>query len=194
MRQSGIYKIESKMFPNKKYIGSASRYNDRKGRHLKDLRLNKHPNKKLQNHFNKYGEGDLLFKLIEPCFQYLLVAREQYYIDRLRPWFNICKTAGSSLGRKASEETKKKMRGRVPWNKGKKLPPFSAETRINMGLSHKGKPGYWTGKKLPESTKNKMSETQIKIGNKPPSWLNKNHSDETKCKLSKLKKEYYAQR
>lgn len=32
--------------------------------------------------------------------------REQYYFDTLKPEYNILKVAGSSLGRKVSEETK----------------------------------------------------------------------------------------
>jgi group I intron endonuclease len=35
----------------------------------------------------------------------LLIKREQYFIDLFKPEYNICKKAGSSLGRKHSEES-----------------------------------------------------------------------------------------
>lgn len=194
MKQSGIYKIESKLCPDKIYIGSASSFSDRKSRHLKDLKQNRHPNKKLQNHFNKYGQTDILFTFIEPCFQGFLIIREQYYIDKLKPWFNICQIAGNSYGRIVSEETKKKMQGRIPWNKGVRGTVLSKEIRLKMSESQKGKTGFWKGKKLSEITKKKMSEAQKRIGNKPPIWINKNHSKETREKLSKIKTEYYAKR
>ena len=108
-RTSGIYKIESKIKPNRIYIGSAVSFYTRWMNHLSDLRTGDHGNKKLQHHFNKYGEDDLIFSIVEECDKNILLNKEQGYIDRLNPYFNICKIAGSSLGLKRSDETKKKI-------------------------------------------------------------------------------------
>lgn len=191
MKQSVIYKIESVLNPNKIYIGSAAYFSNRKSRHLQDLRLNKHPNRKLQNHYNKYGENDLIFSVIEPCFPQFLTIREQYYIDTLNPWFNICKIAGNTLGRECSEETKRKMSGRIPWNKGKKLAPFTEEAKHNMSVSHKGNPGYWKDKTFSLEAKENMSKARKRDGTKPPSWLNKHHSEESKQKMSHERTLFY---
>lgn len=95
---SGIYKIQSKIKPERIYIGSAYDFKERKRTHLKRLRYNKLNNitkgasPKLQYHFNKYGEDDLIFILIEQVdwiSKENLLIREQYYLDTLKPWFNI---------------------------------------------------------------------------------------------------------
>lgn len=118
----GIYKITSLQNPNKVYIGSTQNINQRWGRHLKDMKRNIHPNKKLQNHYNKYGEGDLFFSILFICEQDELLEAEQFFLDSYVPWFNNNKLAINSTGTKRSAETKKKISesqiGRIPWNKG----------------------------------------------------------------------------
>ena len=137
---SAIYKIESISKPERVYIGSALKIRNRWNVHLSDLRKGIHHSLKLQNHFNKYGKDDLIFRIIEPCLPEFLTVIEDTYLHPL-PYFNICPKAGSCLGLKHSEETKEKhrrynppsrkgislseetkqrMRGRTPWNKGKK--------------------------------------------------------------------------
>jgi len=112
---------------------------DRWWGHLCDLRKNKHKNIKLQVHFNKYGEQDLQFTVLEGCTKELLIQREQYYIDTLNPWFNICMVANSSLGVKRSKQTKEKYSrakiGHIPWNKGKNM---SIEHCMKLSNSHRG--------------------------------------------------------
>lgn len=105
MKISAIYKIQSKSQPDRFYIGSSVDVKDRWRCHLKELKKNKHHAPKLQRHFNKYQEEDLVFIIIEPCFPEFLTIREQYYIDTLKPYFNSLLTAGSCLGVKRSKET-----------------------------------------------------------------------------------------
>ena len=107
---SGIYKIESKIHPDRTYIGSALNLRYRRNDHFLSLKKNKHKNSKLQAHYNKYGEQDLIFIALELCFPEFLTAREQYYIDKLKPYFNVRGKAESNLGIKFSEETKMKMK------------------------------------------------------------------------------------
>jgi len=56
----------------------------------------------------KNGYSKFNLEILEYCDQDL-IGREQYYIDTLNPKYNICKNAGSSLGRAHSEETKAKI-------------------------------------------------------------------------------------
>ena len=54
------------------------------------LRRNRHHNNHLQNHANKYGVGDLVFEILEVILDApSILIREQYYIDKLMPKFNI---------------------------------------------------------------------------------------------------------
>lgn len=55
----------------------------------------------------KYGYSGFSFAILEYCDKNDIINREQYYIDILNPEYNLCRVAGSSLGLKRSEETKK---------------------------------------------------------------------------------------
>jgi group I intron endonuclease len=119
-----IYKITS-LTNGKCYIGSAINFNRRKIRHNHFLRHNNHDNILLQNHCNKYGIHDFIFDIVEVVDDVNnLISREQFYIDTLKPEFNICQVAGNCLGKKHSEATKLKMSlakiGKKPNNFGKK--------------------------------------------------------------------------
>lgn len=156
MKESAIYKIKSIIKPECFYIGSAIWISRRWNSHLSYLRKNKHHSPKLQNHFNKYGESDLIFIIVEPCLPQFLLIREQYYLNILKPYFNINLFAeGSWLGHKHSDESKikisKSKMGNIPWNKGKKIYPLSKLTKEKLSKIHKGK-------KLSEETKRKISE------------------------------------
>lgn len=157
MNQSGIYKIQSLIKKERIYIGSAINLKNRKACHLSKLRLGKHANKKLQNHYNKYGADDLIFTVLEYCKPSLLIKKEQEHINFNNPFFNINPIAGSSLGRKTTEETKQKMRkprrNFVPWNKGIKC---SEETKIKISKINKGMQNM-LGKHHSEESKRKMS-------------------------------------
>jgi group I intron endonuclease len=102
--KTGIYKIYHINCIDKLYIGSASgisKYGglaNRLRRHLKDLELNSHCNKKLQYYINKYGIDGIRFETIEFCNKDNCLKFEQKYIDLLNPYFNIARTAGNTLG------------------------------------------------------------------------------------------------
>lgn len=57
----------------------------------------------------KNGYSGFSLEILEYCEPSEVIAREQYYLERLNPEYNILKNAGSPLGRKHSEETKAKM-------------------------------------------------------------------------------------
>lgn len=137
-KNSGIYQIQSKVDKIKIYVGSAINLYRRKQEHFNDLLKNKHCNTILQNHANKYGINDLTFTVLELVpDKSNLISTEQRYIDSKSPSFNICKIAGSTLGTKQSEETKRKRvlsRRNNPNNKGGRI-KFSEETKILMSAS-----------------------------------------------------------
>lgn len=59
-------------------------FKNRKNTHLFDLRRNIHGNSYLQNSWNKYGEDDFVFEIIEIIDNHdELAEREQFYIDSL---------------------------------------------------------------------------------------------------------------
>lgn len=100
----GVYKIAHKQYPNKIYIGSTSSlkgkggFYDRWRRHYADLKTQKHCNDKLQNMVNKYGIDGLEFSIIEVCKNDECLNKEQFWIDELKPYYNIAKFAGNTLG------------------------------------------------------------------------------------------------
>ena len=58
----------------------------------------------------KYGYSNFKFEILEYCKKDEVLLREQYYLDLLKPEYNILKKAGSRLGFKHSEATKAKFR------------------------------------------------------------------------------------
>lgn len=92
---SGVYKIMN-VKNGKFYIGSAKDFKVRWNRHLYDLRRGAHCNIYIQRAYNKYGEGVFSFEIIEIVGN--LLEREQYWIDKMRPYdFRI----GYNISRKA---------------------------------------------------------------------------------------------
>jgi len=193
---SGIYQIQSKRKPERIYIGSAVNIHKRWGRHLFYLRKNKHPNKKLQRHYSKYGEVDLMFLILLGCEKIDLLKVEQYFLDSYRPYFNNSLTAGSTLGLKHSEETRKKisetLKGKHPSEESrqKMRHPKSEETRRKISLNNgmyseearKKVSEALKGKHPSEEARRKMSEAHK--GEKHP-MFGRHHTKETKLKISK---------
>lgn len=192
MKISGIYKIQSELKPERIYIGSAININNRWQSHLKSLRINKHHSKKLQTHFNKYGIADLKFTVLLACDKDDLIKTEQYFLDSYNPYFNICKIAGSTLGFKFSEASKKKLSKASKGNKyclGRKV---SQETRNKISDSKKGKISFahneqsklklskaFKDKPLSEETKQKFRDgwekRRLKLGKPKSKYLIKKY-------------------
>lgn len=122
-----IYQIRN-LVNNKFYIGSTQHsFNKRKGEHLAELRKNYHFNKHLQKSWNKYGEENFKFEVIEELvfpedyskditYEHV-IGREMYYINLLNPEYNLIKEIrGGKLGRLMSDEEKleigKRFKGR----------------------------------------------------------------------------------
>lgn len=134
--KSGVYKITN-VVNNKIYVGSTSNLKNRRTGHFSSLRKGIHHNKHLQFSYNKYGESNFVFEVLEYCDISLITKREQYYIDTLKPQYNKRIDAQNNRGMKygtRSEEHKKKL---SLANVGKVL---SLEIRKAISKSLKGKP------------------------------------------------------
>lgn len=102
-----IYKITN-VVNNKFYIGSTIYTKDRFYNHKRTLNLNKHINKHLQNSWNKYGEHNFKFEIIDSIFGtrndgYDL---EQFYLDKYYDnveCYNFSKCARTPLSNKRND-------------------------------------------------------------------------------------------
>lgn len=107
-KQSGIYMIKNTILTDRVYVGSSNNLETRKNSHFNRLNRNEHENSKLQNCFNKNG-NNFEFIILEKCEENILIKREQYYIDNIKPYYNICKIAGRTFGYVQSKESKEQM-------------------------------------------------------------------------------------
>jgi group I intron endonuclease len=170
---SGIYEIKSKSKPERSYIGSAINIYKRWQHHSEDLRKGNHHSKKLQRHYNKYGEFDLEYVILMECNNLDLIKNEQIFINQKKPYFNICKVAGNSLGCHwtLSEETKQKMsKSKIGIPHG----PMSEEHKKKLSIIRKGRKCPWMSRTKTKEHINKIAE----------SLRNKKHTKEHNLKIS----------
>jgi len=143
-KEAGIYYILN-IVNDKRYVGSAKSLRDRYKWHVRDLENNKHHSTKLQRAWNKYGGDKFCFVVVKFVSDLdTIYEHEQSFMDLyncVENGYNICPTAGSRLGQKFSEETKRKM---SEAQKGKPKPSSSYkrsdETRARMSAAQLGKP------------------------------------------------------
>lgn len=144
----------------KTYIGSSVNLSVRLHKYYSVKHLNKYKTP-LHNALLKYGFENFTLEILEYCEQGINpVTREQYYLDTLKPEYNVLEQAGSSLGFKHRDET-------LEFFKNNRK--VSEETRKNLSLAA-------TGRILTESDRKKISEARKGI----------NLSDETRTKLSSV--------
>jgi hypothetical protein len=149
INKSGIYRWTN-LITNKSYVGSAINLTKRfrnylSVKHLKLVLLKAKSiihSSMLKNNYENF-ELDIL----EYCEKDSLIEREQFYIDLLKPEYNILETAGSRLGSKHTLDSKKKMsiksRGRkiLYDNKVSRvyLPKLvNSDTRLKLALRNRG--------------------------------------------------------
>lgn len=83
----------------------------------------------------KHGYSHFKLEILEYCAVENIRAREQYYLDTLKPEYNILLTAGSSLGFKHSEEGLEKLRAhlaKLNAEKGFKVEVFDTKTNTTF--------------------------------------------------------------
>lgn len=134
------------------YIGSTNDFDKRVRQHLYRLRNNKQANPKLQNSFNKYGESSFEFSVVEVLENTdHQLEREQYWLNTLKPTFNIIKNAGEIHYPTPTKEVGQKISAA---NTGKKR-PLSAIIRTAEANR---------GRVASEETRRKISEARLGKG------------------------------
>ena len=83
---SGIYKITNTI-TCEFYIGSSKDIKHRWENHKSPTCLRQHPNVRLYQDITKYGKDAFTFEIIEETIT--LHEREQYWMDELKPTYNI---------------------------------------------------------------------------------------------------------
>lgn len=107
-RKSGIYRWNN-LITGKSYIGSSIDLGHRFSQYYSLAHLKQKESSIIYRAILKHGYTKFSLDILEYCESSLCVSREQYYIDHLKPEYNICTIAGSRLGTKQSEEAKFKI-------------------------------------------------------------------------------------
>ena len=110
--RSGIYLWRNNI-NGKCYVGSGVNLGKRFKEYFSLKYLAGCGNMNISKALMKYGYFNFSIEILEYCDKSQLISREQYYMDLLKPEYNILKVAGSSLGFKHSEESRKKMKGGI---------------------------------------------------------------------------------
>lgn len=148
----GIYCIRC-IVNNKRYVGSTINFEKRRLQHFRILKINKHSNNLLQEDFNKHGEENFIFEILETVTELELledlVNIENWYMDNYKTHIP---TYGNNFG----------------YNKAKafRLDNDSIqEMKNSLSKKMSGNNHPMFGKNQREESKNRMSKTQKeKIG------------------------------
>jgi group I intron endonuclease len=192
----GIYRIKN-LVNGKCYYGSSKQIEKRFDRHKRELKNNIHINRVLQRAWDKYGENNFIFEIVEECNINVLLEIEQKYLD-LQPEYNIgIKSSGGD------NLTKNPNKGKIV----KKMTE-SVKRRYNLMTDEEKKEKHsqpmetnpnWKG-----GTSFKYCECGVKISPINNSCINcrdksgvnnpffgKQHAEETKKRLSEKRKGTY---
>ena len=192
---SCIYKIQNKT-NGKTYIGQTKDFYKRIQKHLSDLRRGKAANKHLQRAFNKYGENNFEFSIVEKCPIESLDEREQYWILKTNSCvdgYNMNIGGSGFRGFHMPEETKRKI---SQSNKGRIV---SEKSRRKMRENHadiSGKNHPFYGKKWvdfisPEAQERVRQCTSERFKGEKNPWFGIPKTQEQKENLSRKMKEWY---
>lgn len=198
-RICGIYCIENTV-NHKRYIGQSVDIYKRWQTHRYLLNANKHDNDYLQKAWNKYGEDNFIFSILELCNKGELSQTETKYINiyqTLSEDYGYNLQSGGASQYCLSDATKQKISQALTGKMaGKNNPrygkPVSDETRekirqANMNPSEETREKMRMariGTKASDDTKQKLREAR-------KNQLRQPHSEETKKKLSDIAKERF---
>jgi len=192
----GIYRIKN-LVNNKCYYGSSKDIEKRWITHKNYLNSGKHINIILQRSWDKYGENNFSFEVVEECSETILLEREQHYLD-LNPEYNIgLKSSGGDnltknpnkdlIVKKMTESIKKRYYSMTEEEKKEKhSQPMDKNPNWKGGVSYK----YCECGVRIKPINDSCSKCRNKSGENNP-FFGKQHSDETKKKLSEYRKGTY---
>lgn len=155
--KSGIYLIHNNV-NGKQYIGSGMDLSKRLATYYFPSRLS--DNRYISNSILKYGHSNfsvvILYILGNTGLQTKMniLNKEQYHIDLYKPVLNLNPTAGSSMGFKHSEESKKLI---SEFRKGK---PLSESTKKRLSILFSGELNPFWSKTHSADTLSKMSKSK----------------------------------
>jgi len=155
---SGIYLLHNSV-NGKQYIGSGQNLSARLSSYYYPSKLL--DKRHIFNSILKYGHDNFSVVILEilgykdSTVKANLTMKEQYYIDLYKPILNINTIAGSTLGFKHTDETKKII---AEFRKGKSL---SKETRERLSILFSGELNPFWGKIHNINTLDKMKKSKL---------------------------------
>ena len=177
-----VYMIRNKI-NNKVYIGISQEVNIRLYRHKWLLENNKHPNIKLQNAWNKYGNINFEFTTIATLLSNerdKALDAEAYlinYYDSYHTGYNMSQGYDGSTKIIITEERKLKLSKASKGNQHRKGYKDSEWHKQRISETHKGKI-------LSDETKHKISQSKKgKFTGEDNHFYGKHHTEETKDKI-----------
>ena len=126
--KSGIYRWVNNISKNT-YVGSSINLSNRLNRYYHNSELTKKNARPINQALLKYGHNNFSLEILEYCSKDILLERENFYLDNLKPEYNILKFAYSMLGYKHSAESILKL----------KLKKVTVEHKQIISLTHKNK-------------------------------------------------------
>jgi group I intron endonuclease len=187
LKKCGIYCITNTI-TNKCYIGSSKNIYYRLKRHYSNLERQNHQNPYLLNSYIKHGKNAFTVKILEETSFELLAQKEQYYIDTLKPKYNIVidvvrQATPLSCRKKISETLKDKYR------KGILIPRRNDEQKKPVVIYDKD--CNCVGTYESESAAGKMLEKLYPGLKKGSSFINMVINHKNRLKNNKYKDHYF---
>lgn len=150
-RICGIYCIEN-LINGKKYIGQSNNIYKRWKSHIKELNNNCHCNNYFQKAWNKYGEDNFYFNVLENCKENELNEKEIYYISKYSTYksgYNLTLGGGGRRGYHLTDKQKEAIKnGRHDFKHSEETKRYISEIQI--------------GRKLTDECKEKISKIHKK--------------------------------
>lgn len=177
--KSGIYMFTNKITSDF-YIGQSKNLYNKFLNYFNPSYLKRTKNSRISRAMLKYGYSNFSLSILEYCDKADLTSREQYYLDKLNPVYNILKIAGAYVDvfthteetkNKISEALKEIRKGENSYWYGRTM---SEETKASMSLKKMGENNNMFGKTHKEETKELMKQKA----------LGRKHSEDTKLLMS----------
>lgn len=188
----GVYMIKNKV-NGKYYVGSSIDVESRWKQHIKGLTENTHSNKHLQNAWNKYGEFNFEFSVLEETDLQNLRKRETYYLKKLdctKKGYNLIDDANFGLGVSASKAVREKISKACSGSKNGNYGRKRTEEEIQRIRDKRWGEGYVCKEYVPiRKTPEELAKSRKVAGEKiRKAKLGTHLSESTKQKLSDYRK------